>query len=304
MKNTSIGYSKHWTPPAPAEGLEKNRKMIKPAKIDTVHLMPEIDKLLIELLESLSLSDWEKQTIAPKWKVKDVAAHLLDGNLRSLSMLRDGYYGEKPEGVNSYKDLIDFLNRLNADWVKATKRLSPTVLINLLKVTGKEYCDFLATLNLDEKAGFSVAWAGENESKNWFHIAREYTEKWHHQQQIRLAVGDEQQLLENKWYLPYLDTSVRAIPHHYREVKGENKDVVQFTFVGKTEKSWFLYYDNGWELLTSANEAPKCEVKIRNEYAWKIFTKGITRAEAIEASEIIGDKRLGERIFDMIAVMA
>jgi hypothetical protein len=42
------------------------------------------------------------------------------------------------------------------------------------------------------EAIFSVGWAGEEKSLNWFHIAREYTEKWHHQQQIRLAVGQEQ----------------------------------------------------------------------------------------------------------------
>jgi hypothetical protein len=34
-----------------------------------------------------------------------------------------------------------------------------------------------------------VAWAGEAESKNWFHVARDYSEKWHHQQQIREAVS-------------------------------------------------------------------------------------------------------------------
>lgn len=278
--------------------------MKKPEQIDVVSLMPELDKLLFKLLEGLSTEDWEKQTIAPRWNVKDVAAHLLDGNLRTLSMLRDGYYGEKADAINSYADLIRFLNRLNADWVNASKRLSPNVIIDLLKSSGKEYCDFLAALNPNDAAVFSVAWAGEKESKNWFHIAREYTEKWHHQQQIRLAVGQEQELLEEKWYLPYLDTSVRALPHHYRNVEGKNKDLVKFTFLGKREKSWFLYYDNGWELLTATNLEPISEVKIPDDCAWKIFTKGITKEEAIEASEIIGNKRLGDKIFDMIAVMA
>ena len=278
--------------------------MKKPEQIDVIALMPELDKMLFKLLEGLSVEDWEKPTLAPNWKVKDVAVHLLDGNLRTLSMLRDGYYGETPESVNSHEDLVKFLNGLNADWVKATKRLSPKVIIQLLKISGKEYCDFLATLNPDDKAEFSVAWAGENESKNWFHIAREYTEKWHHQQQIRLAVGEEKILLEEKWYLPYLDTSVRALPHHYCNVEGKDEDLVKFTFCGQTEKSWYLYYNSGWELFTSSNQEPKSEVKIRDDYAWKIFTKGMRREEAISNSEIIGDTKLGEKIFDMIAVMA
>jgi len=278
--------------------------MNKPEKIDVVNLMAQIDELLFEFLEGLSFNDWEKQTIAPKWSVKDVAVHLLDGNLRSLSMLRDGYYGEKPENINSYQNLLDFLNGLNEDWVKATKRLSPKVIIDLLKTSGKEYCDYLATLNPDDKSEFSVAWAGENESKNWFHIAREYTEKWHHQQQIRLAIGSEQELLKEKWYFPYLDTSVRALPHNYRNVEGKDKDLVKFTFLGEATKSWFLYYDSGWELLANTNQEPVSEVKIRDDYAWRIFTKGISKQEAIANSEIIGKQELGLKIFDMIAVMA
>lgn len=278
--------------------------MKKPGQIAVVALLPELDEMLFKLLEGLSDIEWDQQTIAPQWKVKDVAVHLLDGNLRTLSMLRDKYYGEKPDNINSYEDLLAFLNRLNADWVKATNRLSPKVIVDLLKTSGKEYCDYLATLNPDDTAEFSVAWAGENESKNWFHIAREYTEKWHHQQQIRLAVGDEQKLLEEKWFLPYLDTSVRALPHHYRNVEGKEKDLVKFTFLGKTEKSWFLCYNNGWELYAAANHEPISEVKIQDNCAWKIFTKGIIREEAMGNSEIIGDKKLGEKIFDMIAVMA
>ena len=274
-----------------------------PEKIDTVDLMPQLDKMLIRLLEELSPEDWDKQTIAPKWKVKDVAVHLLDGNLRTLSMLRDRYYGEKPENVNSYEDLVGFLNGLNADWVKASKRLSPKVIVDLLRTSGKEYCDFLATLNLDDKAEFSVAWAGENESRNWFHIAREYTEKWHHQQQIRLAINREKELLQEKWYLPYLDTSVRALPYHYRDLKGEARDLIKFVFEGKREKSWYLYYDVGWELSVSTSQLPTCEVRIQDDYAWKIFTKGIRKEEAIANSVIIGKQALGIKIFDMIAVM-
>lgn len=282
----------------------KKLKMEKPQKINAINLMPELDKMLFKLLVELSPADWEKQTIAPKWKVKDVAVHLLDGNLRTLSMLRDGYYGEQPEEVNSYQDLVSFLNGLNADWVKACRRLSPNVIMELLRSSGKAYCDYLATLNLDDKAAFSVAWAGENESENWFHIAREYTEKWHHQQQIRLAVGREKELLQEKWYQPYLDTSVRALPHHYSRVEGEDKDLIKFTFYGETEKSWYLYYENGWQLLASANQPTTCEVRIKDDYAWRIFTKGIKKEEAITNSEIIGKQELGIKIFDMIAVMA
>ena len=106
-------------------------------------LLPVLDEKLISLLSSFSSKEWFTQTIAPEWKIKDVAAHLLDGNIRSLSMLRDGHFGEQPGNINSNKDLVEFLNTLNADWVRAMKRVSPAMIIELLEKTGKEYCTML-----------------------------------------------------------------------------------------------------------------------------------------------------------------
>lgn len=267
-------------------------------------LLPKLDHLLIDFLENLSLSDWERQTLAPKWKVRDVALHLLDGNLRALSMLRDGFFGEKPESIHTYKDLVDFLNTLNAIWVKAGQRLSPPVIIDLLKSSGMEYCEYINTLDPEAPATFSVAWAGEKESQNWFHIAREYTEKWHHQQQIRHATGQERELLQPQWFQPYLETSLRALPYHYRDVKAEPGCVLCFVFQGMEKKHYFLHFeDNHWELLANSNSEPACVVTIHDEDAWKIFTKGIQREEAIQRSPITGDRDLGLQIFDLIAVM-
>ena len=91
--------------------------------IETLPLFPILDQKLIELLRSLSKEDWNKPTLAKLWTVKDIASHLLDGNFRAISLMRDGYNGMSPRVVNSYQDVVSFLNNLNADWVKATKRL-------------------------------------------------------------------------------------------------------------------------------------------------------------------------------------
>jgi len=278
--------------------------MKTPEVIHIGNLLHQLDELLINLLENLSPEDWEKQTLAPQWNVKDVAVHLLDGNLRTLSMLRDDYFGEVPENVNTYTEMVGFLNQLNADWVKATKRLSPKVIVDLLKISGKEYCDFILTLDPNEKAAFSVGWAGESESLNWFHIAREYTEKWHHQQQIRLAISEDHLLLEEQYFMPYLNTSVRGLPHHYRTTKGEQGDLIQFIFEGQSKKNWFLHYHSEtWQLYSEIHEEPNCVVVIPDEIAWRIFTKGIKKEEAMERSEIHGKQEIGANFFDMIAIM-
>src|SRR5437660_10299493 len=104
---------------------------IHPLKpIFTAHLFPKVDGMLLELLGSLSPEDWEKQTVSPKWKVKDVAAHLLDTALRGISIARDGYAAESP-AINSSVDLGAFINRLNGEGVIVYRRLSPLVLIRL-----------------------------------------------------------------------------------------------------------------------------------------------------------------------------
>lgn len=268
-------------------------------------LLPKIDQKLLELLQSLKDSDWHKATPAAQWSVQDVATHLLDGNIRTLSMLRDHFFGESAEGVDSYEGMVKFLNGLNADWVKAMKRVSPQVIVELLAWSGQQYCDYLQTLDPFDKSPFSVAWAGENESYNWFHIAREYTEKWHHQQQIRWAVGQEAILYSQEYYLPYLDTSMRGLPHHYRTLAADQGDLIQFTVTGDGGGSWFLYWDDSsWQLVTDVVVNATCEVSIPTDIAWRIFTKGINREDALAQSEIKGKHALGNHVFDMIAVMA
>lgn len=273
--------------------------------ISTLHLFPKLDQKLIELLRSLSPEDWQKRTLAPLWTVHDIALHLLDGNIRSLSMLRDSYFGVKPGEINDYSDLVRFLNQLNADWVQAMKRVSPEVLIDLLEHTGKQYIELLESLDPFATASFSVAWAGEEQSQNWFHIAREYTEKWHHQQQIRYAVGQTASLYEKELYLPYLETSMRALPYHYRDIKAPKNDTIAFVIKTESDPVWHLRFNGKeWELVNPGVHSLVCTITIDGETAWRIFTKGISKQEAAENVTIGGRRDLGEKILDMLAVMA
>jgi hypothetical protein len=264
-----------------------------------------LDKLLISFLEKCSDSDWEKKTSAGKWRIKDIAAHLLDGNMRGLSMGRDHYFGEPASDIKSYHDLVGFLNDLNADWVKAMRRVSPNQLISLLKTTGEQYSLYLQTLKLDEDALFSVAWAGETQSQNWFHIAREYTEKWHHQQQIREALGEKDALFDPSLYLPYLETSIRVLPHHYQKLNGSTNDMIRIQIEEIPNATWELHWINHkWELSQPTALQSTCHITLAKSIAWRIFSKGIEKKEAIAQSEIEGRADLADPLFDAVAVMA
>jgi uncharacterized protein (TIGR03083 family) len=272
--------------------------------IVTLPLFPELDKRLLELLRSLAPADWNKPTLARLWTVKDVAAHLLDGNIRTISMLRDQHFGDPPGSVQTYVELVDYLNRLNADWVKALRRMSPPVLIELLEITGKEYTHLLSQLDPFSPAIFAVSWAGHRESPNWFHIAREYTEKWHHQQQIREAVG-KPGIMTRELFFPLIDTFMQALPHNYRHIKAEKNTAVNITVNSGIGGEWLLLYqDDGWKLKKARVGNIKTEIMMDPSTAWKLFTKAITGEEARKQTRIQGDQALGEPILSMLAVMA
>lgn len=272
--------------------------------LDVRPLFPRLDSALVDLLRGLSPDDWQRPTLARLWTVQDIAAHLLDGYLRRLSLQRDGWSGDPPVEIGSYGDLLAYLNRLNADWVRAFRRVSPGVLIDLLERWGPESSLYLASLDPQGKAFFPVAWAGEDESAAWFDVAREYTERWHHQQQIRHAL-DAPGLLERALYHPVLDTFLRALPHTYRDVPAREGALLRVTVEGEAGGSWdLLRQDGSWRLGTGAGQAPDAETAIPQDLAWRLFTKGVVKDEARERMTVTGDPGLGWPVLHLLAVMA
>lgn len=199
----------------------------------TLHLFPVIDQHLIQLLRSLNNADWKKPTLAGSWTVKDIAAHLLDTAMRSVSIYRDQFSGEKPEKISGYQDLVSYLNTLNAEWVSAFKRVSSAQLIDLLESISALQYEQYKKLDPVQPPIFSVAWAGEESSTNAFHTAREYTEKFHHQLQIREALGCAEVLITKTLFLPFMDTLMQGLPHTYREVKVNDGNTVQIVVSGE-----------------------------------------------------------------------
>lgn len=271
--------------------------------IDVVHLLPVLDEQLLQLLKSLSPEDWQQPTIAKLWTVKDVAAHLLDGNIRLLSMLRDNYWGESAK-VSTHQELVDYLNGLNADWVRAMRRVSPAMLIMLHELTGPLFCQYFQSLDPFGVSAFPVAWAGETESQNWMEIAREYTEKWLHQQQIRDALGRPGVMTRELFY-PFINIFMLALPHTFREVDAPVGNVVQVTVSGEIGGSWHIVREaESWVLFDHRHPAPAAEVILAPDVTWKLFSKSWRPAQVRGEVEVSGDVVLGERVLEMVSVMA
>lgn len=278
--------------------------MFDKQKIETLHLFPVLDRKLIELLKSLTTEEWDRQTVAKLWKVKDVASHLLDGNVRGLSASRDKFFGEKPENIYTYQDLVDFLNALNMSWTNATKRLSPQVIISLLEMTGKEYTEHLMTLDPFDEAIFPVAWAGQETSPNWFHIAREYTEKFLHQQQIRDAVG-KQGIMTRELFYPFIDTFMFAFSHTFSHISAKKGTVVSIEISTDIGGVWrIVKNDPGWELTNNNNLMPTSTIIIDPDTAWKLFSKSLKPEQVSDNVKIIGDIHFAKQALHMVSVMA
>ena len=271
----------------------------------TAHLFPTLDARLIDLLRSLTSDDWERQTIAPRWKVKDVAAHLLDTQLRRLSFDRDDYTPSPPPTIASDRDLVSFINRLNAEGVTVYRRLSPPVLIAWMEQSSREAASYYASLDPFAPARFGVSWAGEAVSANWFDVARELTERWHHQQQIRLAVGDRpvRAIMTPELYHPVLDCFMRALPFHYRSMPAPAGTAVRIHVSGDCGGDWHLYRGDAWMLASEAAGTAAATVTIPQDIAWRIFTKGIARDEARGQVRVTGDPALGGHILNMLAIV-
>lgn len=284
-----------------AHQLRNRRGILKP--IFTAHLFPEIEARLIELLRSLTPDEWELQTVAPAWKVKDVAAHLLDTQLRKLSRPRDGHVSTPPPQITSHDDLLAFINRLNREGVEMYRRLSPNVLISLMEGASRDYVKFHQKLDPMAEAAFGVSWAGEQKSLNWFDTARELTERWHHQQQMRLATN-RPGIMTRELYYPVLDCFMRALPFAYRDRDGETGTHLRFNVSGECGGSWYLYRDGGrWVQTESPQGRQMSETTIPQDIAWRIFTKGIDRRSAETHVTVSGHPELARHVLGMVAII-
>ena len=195
------------------------------------------------------------------------------------------------------------INHLNAEGVRAYSQLSPDELISWMESASRESAKYHRVLDPFARAMFPVSWAGEEESANWFDTAREFTERWHHQQQIRLAV-DKPGIMTREFYFPVLDCFMRGLPYSYRNVSAKSATLARFNISGECGGSWYLFRDSeDWKLIAAPAGETISETTIPQEIAWRIFTKGIAPEEAKTQAHVTGDEAVGLHILKMISIV-
>ncbi len=149
-----------------------------------------------------------------------------------------------------------------------------------------------------------VAWASPDPAPVWLDVARELTERWHHQQQIREAIGAP--LLTDRAYLaPVLATFAFALVPPYRGVDAPAGTAVQLTVDGPSGGEWCIVRaESGWGLRVGPAATPVASVSMDEQTAWRMYVRALQRGEVERRCRIAGDQRLAARMLDAFALVA
>ena len=111
--------------------------------------------------------------------------------------------------------------------------------------------------------------------------------------------------MEPRYLAPILDTFVRALPHTYRNTHADEGTHVQLSITGDSGGVWSLIRENNqWNLYVDVETQADAQVVMTENDAWKLFTKTLGKEEVGKRTMINGDQQMGERILNMVSVIA
>ncbi|RNL82444.1 maleylpyruvate isomerase family mycothiol-dependent enzyme [Halostreptopolyspora alba] len=252
------------------------------------------------LLRDLGAEEWQRPTGCPGWRVRDIAAHVLGDHLNRLARSRDRHPdGPRPRSGEPFPRFID---RLNEEWVATTRAWSPRMLVDLLGHVGPRIVEYWRTVDPDA-LGEPVTWAGPDPAPVWLDAARDLTEYWTHQQQIRDATG-RPGFTQPEVVHPVLDTFLRALPHTLRDVPAPEGTRLLFTVTGPEGGHWSCEYrDGGWMVDRGGVRDPEATIELDADTTWRLCTRGITPEEATRRSREHGDARLTATALTVLSII-
>jgi uncharacterized protein (TIGR03083 family) len=261
-----------------------------------------VNSALLDLLNDFTIEDWRKPTVHKDRDVKDLTAHLLHGSLRRVTALRDDYQRPMPP-IASIVELTEFIQRDNREFMAGMRRISPRILIEQISIYDPQLVALFAAKD-PSAPGLGVAWAGEQTSLNWFDIAREYTEKWHHQQQLRDATG-RPALYAPDLFAPVLETFARGLPFAYRDHAPADGARIAISTTGPVERAWTLRRTDGaWSLFSGRDADAATAIAIPSDAAWRLWTKGLAPDAARAQIRVEGDPADAGPLLGFVAIMA
>jgi uncharacterized protein (TIGR03083 family) len=255
--------------------------------IDVREVLVEQRRNLVGFLEALNPDQWAAQTAAPDWSVKDVTLHLLDDDLRWLTYGRDRDRSAIIDVPADHETFVRALAEHNQRWISGTRVLSPRLIVDLLRWSGEELTPYLDSVDL--RAPSSVYWAGD--VPLWFDLAREFTERWVHERQIREAVLGGRDHAGDEYLGLVIGTFVWAFPHQYA-AEAQSGTVVVVDVGGV--RTWRLTRNGeGWILHEGDAPAPAATLRMTGDASWRLLTGARYDLSQVE---LFGDRELAEAL--------
>jgi uncharacterized protein (TIGR03083 family) len=269
--------------------------------IDVRALFPAERRELLALLRALEAPDWQRATACPGWTVHDITAHVVHDYIRRLSGADDG---DLWSGPAPGEQVPAFIDRLNQEFVDVARRWSPAVLVDLLEHLGPQVDRMWAGQDLDAVAGLDVWWADPGvPAPVWLDVAREYSEFWVHQQQIRDAVqrpgADDPALMG-----PVIDAFLRGLPHTLASHSAEPGAAVRVEVDGPAGGTWLATRGaSRWRLDATAQGHADAAVRMSPDTLWRLATRGLTPEQARDRSTVSGDEGLARAALDLLSII-
>ena len=235
---------------------------------------------LLALLASLDDVDWVRPTPCPAWDVAGLCRHLLGDDLYVLSLVRDGHRGTNPPPELDEAGFIAWIDRLQADWVDASRRVSPRLVVELLGWLGPHVASAFEQLDLLAVEA-DVSWASDRPVPQWLEAARELSEYWIHRQQLLDALGQPPDLRADLLG-PLLDALRWAYPYRLASIDASSGSTVRIDVTGAVERRWWIARGDRWEFAEEAAGDVVAAARLDADEAWRLLTNNLPPDAALD----------------------
>jgi uncharacterized protein (TIGR03083 family) len=231
---------------------------------------------LLEILGSLTASDWIRPTPCPGWSILELAAHLLGGDFGFLAGQRDGHLGTCAPRDPSEAEFIGWLDELQIEWVHAARRLSLRLVTDLLAWTDSQISELISSQNPSAVTA-NVSWASTGFVPVWLDQARELSERWFHRQQILQAL-DRPSDLRRDLAEPVLDGLRWAYPFRLLAHRRPAGSTIEITVTGpEVPLTWNLVSEETtWRYRQSGSgQKVAAQLQMTTEQAWRLLSNNL-----------------------------
>jgi hypothetical protein len=123
-------------------------------------------------------------------------------------------------------------------------------------------------------------------------VGRQYTERWHHQMQIRDAIG-RPLLLEPYWLDPLLDICVRALPVAYSDIPAPDGTAIRLEIAATRPQAWLLVREGTrWIVVRADDRQVACTIQVSADAAWRLLFNALGPDQARAAMRVSGHESL------------